>query len=501
MKKLFKFSLLSLLVILLTFFQVSAEEESIDMLLSVTGGNLIMYFVDGEDSYLDTSEVEISFGETSYSFNPVDVEGIFGTSEQKLRIENGTPGQVELSVGLSVTDFDTDAKWDDGEGNTFLAYSTDGTSGGLLLNSENLILNDNDCGEVTSDMESARFTYLGLEDPGNVMSIDVLNTTGGDFCIFDLTNLKLIQTIPPRTSSGNYSLGMVLTLTSGDWWVPEYTLSYTAGEGGSISGESTQTVPHGSDGSSVESVPNQGYEFVDWSDGVMSNPRADINVTGDISVTANFTFLCGSTFIDTRDDNKEYSTVEIGDQCWMAENLDYDDGCGSVTWENGVDEGWCGYHENDTGQTHGLLYQWSAAMGDDSVEDGDTTTSVQGICPEGWLLPSDIEWHTLESHLSTGTCTYPRNTWSCSPAGDQLKSTSPNWCDGSPCGGSGFNALAGGRRNANGSFDYWGLNADFWSSSLSGVNAWRRRLYYTYSSISRGAGPQDFGFFVRCLKD
>ena len=67
-----------------------------------------------------------------------------------------------------------------------------------------------------------------------------------------------------------------------------FTLTYTAGANGSITGISPQTVNSGSDGTSIAAVPASGYHFVSWSDNSTTNPRTDTNVTGDISVTANF---------------------------------------------------------------------------------------------------------------------------------------------------------------------------------------------------------------------
>ena len=67
-----------------------------------------------------------------------------------------------------------------------------------------------------------------------------------------------------------------------------YTLSYTAGEGGSISGQATQTVKHGQSGTEVEAAPNAGYRFVKWSDGLTTAKRTDSNVQEDMSVTAEF---------------------------------------------------------------------------------------------------------------------------------------------------------------------------------------------------------------------
>ena len=67
-----------------------------------------------------------------------------------------------------------------------------------------------------------------------------------------------------------------------------YTLTYTAGAHGSITGTTPQTVDYGSDGTTVTAVPDTGYHFVAWSDGVTTASRTDTGVTTDISVTATF---------------------------------------------------------------------------------------------------------------------------------------------------------------------------------------------------------------------
>jgi hypothetical protein len=68
-----------------------------------------------------------------------------------------------------------------------------------------------------------------------------------------------------------------------------YTLAYTAGTGGYLTGNASQVVNYGSDGTSVTAVAETGYQFVNWSDGSTANPRTDTTVTADITVTANFT--------------------------------------------------------------------------------------------------------------------------------------------------------------------------------------------------------------------
>lgn len=67
-----------------------------------------------------------------------------------------------------------------------------------------------------------------------------------------------------------------------------HTLTYAAGAGGTINGASPQSVIHGGSGTLVTAIPNSGYRFVDWSDGIQTAARTDTNVTADINVTANF---------------------------------------------------------------------------------------------------------------------------------------------------------------------------------------------------------------------
>ncbi|MFA5471989.1 MAG: FISUMP domain-containing protein, partial [Acholeplasmataceae bacterium] len=70
--------------------------------------------------------------------------------------------------------------------------------------------------------------------------------------------------------------------------INSYTLTYTAGTGGSLTGLTTQSVNYGSNGTAVEAVADSGYAFVKWSDNSTDNPRTDINISGNITVEAQF---------------------------------------------------------------------------------------------------------------------------------------------------------------------------------------------------------------------
>ncbi len=91
----------------------------------------------------------------------------------------------------------------------------------------------------------------------------------------------------PRTDT---NVQANITVTA-NFAINTYTLTYTAGSNGTITGVSPQTVNHGASGSAVTAVPNAGYSFTQWSDSSTQNPRTDTNVTANKSVTASFAAL------------------------------------------------------------------------------------------------------------------------------------------------------------------------------------------------------------------
>jgi uncharacterized protein (TIGR02145 family) len=92
------------------------------------------------------------------------------------------------------------------------------------------------------------------------------------------------------------------------------------------------------------------------------------------------TFVCGENLNDLRD-GQSYSTVLIGTQCWMAENLNIGTmltGSGNQT-DNNTIEKYCYHDSTSYCDTYGGLYQWNQMM------QYDTIAGTQGICPSGWL--------------------------------------------------------------------------------------------------------------------
>ena len=208
---------------------------------------------------------------------------------------------------------------------------------------------------------------------------------------------------------------------------------------------------------------------------------------------------------DSRD-GRTYRTVKIGDQVWMAENLNY--AYTGVPFDNGYytsdSTSWCYDNVPANCAMYGRLYTWAAAM--DSVGEwstngkgcgSDQTCSpiypVRGVCPEGWHLPDTTEWNALFTLFTA--------------VGDRLiadmvlNSTSglypSGWYDAFGC-----SAHPAGRRYGLGYFGGEGYLTYLWSSTENGSYY----AYYMGSDCSDGSADLDNdgklnGFSVRCLKD
>ena len=114
------------------------------------------------------------------------------------------------------------------------------------------------------------------------------------------------------------------------------------------------------------------------------------------NIVISLIWLCGDTLTDPCDDQK-YGTVQIGNQCWMAENINIGTRIESTNnmLNNGTIEKYCYDDLESNCDTWGGLYQWYEMM------EYDTTPSTQGICPSGWHLPADEEWKILEGTVDS----------------------------------------------------------------------------------------------------
>ena len=246
---------------------------------------------------------------------------------------------------------------------------------------------------------------------------------------------------------------------------------------------------------------------------------------------------CGTVLATDDRDSKRYCTVKIGTQCWMGRNLDV--GTYEPTTTNDYlkfdDDGiqkWCFNNLESNCEIYGGLYEWwEAVCGgrcNSNVNTGNaenltlsseseliaygakmvpgSTTQVQGICPDGWRMPSDGDWSVLETYLgipNASTTTGFRGT----DQGTQMKMpgtyNGSNWCSSTTCNASGLGLLPGGIRSARGgSFSGLG-NIGYWWSSTPNIFicAWRRTLSLTEARVDRYINDRSNDISVRCVRN
>ena len=225
----------------------------------------------------------------------------------------------------------------------------------------------------------------------------------------------------------------------------------------------------------------------------------------EVSFTTSAAFSCGTSTVSDIDGNP-YTTVSINTQCWMIENMKtshYLNGdlipivtdnsawgiltTGGRTWYNNDSS----TYENP----YGNLYNWYAV------------TDSRGLCPTGWHVPTDSDWNKLVIFLDTGADTSSTSSTQSSTAGGKLKSMGTVYWQNQSIGtdnSSGFSALPGGYRLANGSFSNIRTNVFFWSFTAYAHNmnkAWYRNIYDNNGEVRRDTRDKIAGASVRCLRD
>ena len=202
----------------------------------------------------------------------------------------------------------------------------------------------------------------------------------------------------------------------------------------------------------------------------------------------------------------DYETVQIGEQCWFAENLratNYEDGfpipesLSDTDWASTILGATAVYGEGSSScqddspdgnacdeewsiTQFGRLYNWY------SVND------PRGLCPSGWHVPSDNEWTSMIDNVGGETV-----------AGENLKSEYGWWSGGNGSDFYGFSALPSGLRGeTSGNFALAGVNAVWWTSTPRGSeDAWDRVLDSSSDDVLRQYGGRGYGMAIRCLKD
>jgi uncharacterized protein (TIGR02145 family) len=207
-------------------------------------------------------------------------------------------------------------------------------------------------------------------------------------------------------------------------------------------------------------------------------------------------------------DGNNYTTVTIGTQTWMAENLKttkYKDGTviplvsDNTTWTNLITPGFCWYNNDAINykNTYGALYNWYAV-------------NTAKLAPTGWHVNTDVEWTTLANYLIANGYNYDGTT-SGNKIAKALAATT-DWYSSTNNGSigsdltknntSGFTALPSGfRASTTASFGLVGRLGFWWSSTQYSTNtAWIRTLDNSTSYVDRGNNVKGGGFSVRCVK-
>lgn len=171
-----------------------------------------------------------------------------------------------------------------------------------------------------------------------------------------------------------------------------------------------------------------------------------------------------TSFVDPRD-NQKYEAVKIGNQTWMAQNLNYE-----IRW-NESGKSWCYGDDDRSCKKTGRLYNWKAA---------------KKACPAGWHLPSVEEMRALVDFAG-----------GVKAAGKKLKSgTAWNGTDDF-----GFSVLPAGIRNTDGTFGSIGVFAFFWTSVESESDVAFYIGFPDGADVRLQRNYKDNGFSVRCVKD
>lgn len=224
---------------------------------------------------------------------------------------------------------------------------------------------------------------------------------------------------------------------------------------------------------------------------------------------------CPGMMTCTDYDNNVYNTVWIGTQCWMKENMrttHYSDGNFiEVNIPCSVNSTTASRYapNNDESNVHlyGYLYNWSAVM--HGVASSNTNPSgVQGVCPDGWHVPSDLEWTILTDYVKS------RSQYVCGDdtsfiAKSLADTLGWNVDDGECCVGNNllinnslcFSALPAGYYSQSSFCDY-GNFADFWcATGLQDYTAYGRYVGYNTPIVGENIAFKNNAFSVRCVRD
>jgi uncharacterized protein (TIGR02145 family) len=231
------------------------------------------------------------------------------------------------------------------------------------------------------------------------------------------------------------------------------------------------------------------------------------------SQTVNFTFIpCTDT------DGNHYSVVKIGEQWWMAENLNAGT-FASITSPQVSGTKFCMdiNGQEDPTCPMGGLYEWDNLMqgasfcnGSGAYPNDACATPVQGLCPNGWHIPSHYEWNTLAANSGDSPSSFPYDmnlgVYGLVEGGNLKANCTTDWWNPNfgATNSTGFTAIPAGD-TWDGVYEDFGQSTYFWTSTATDYIVyympWVYALNYTVSTIGRSSYVKENGFSCRCVKD
>jgi uncharacterized protein (TIGR02145 family) len=268
-------------------------------------------------------------------------------------------------------------------------------------------------------------------------------------------------------------------------------LTLNALEGGTVSGNPRKTSFKAGETATITATPKSGYVFSRWTGGKVADQTAattTVTVRSNMNITAHFRAAPGvsGTLADKRDGQK-YKTAQIGNQVWMAQNLNYKTG-NSRCYNDSAS--YC--------KKYGRLYDWNTA---------------KKACPAGWHLPSLAEWDIL-AKAAGGKNDDEDYDADSDVVGKALKAKT-GWNrddnfdkDGNGTDDYGFAALPGGNfSDTNDSrenfFEYAGRTGAWWTATEADNEdrAYFRIISYNQDELFDNTFYKEDGFSVRCVVD
>ena len=222
---------------------------------------------------------------------------------------------------------------------------------------------------------------------------------------------------------------------------------------------------------------------------------------------------CPGTPTVTDIDGNVYNTVQIGNQCWMRENVRTTHYADSTAIPAGDSISYTepyryapNNNENNI-SIYGYLYNWAAVMHGASASTANPS-GVQGICPTGWHVPSDAEWTQLTNYVSSQSeyvCGSNNVSIAKSLAATTGWQSSSNACSvgnvQSNNNATGFSVVPAGNYYSNNAYGAFGYYAHFWNTTEYGSNASIRFFGCYNTDVVINRDNKYVGYSVRCLKD